>query len=72
MKTLQAIFSSLLLSCASLVSAHPGHGMGEGHGSEILHPFLGPYPLSLMAAVGVLYLLRRTGTSGDTSDRDQE
>lgn len=72
MKPVQAILLSLVLPMTRLAQAHPGHGMGEGHGNEVLHPFLGPEPLLLIAAVGAVFVVMRRALSRKSSDRDEE
>ena len=72
MKTLYANLSGLLVLFSQQLSAHPGHGMGEGHTNDVLHPFLGSEHVLLLGAVAVAVLLLRNRWLGSRSARDDE
>lgn len=59
MKVIYAKLSGLLVLFSQQLSAHPGHGMGEGHSNDILHPFLGSDRALLLGAVAAAVLLVR-------------
>ena len=72
MKTLYANLSGLLVLFSQQLSAHPGHGMGEGHTNDVLHPFLGSEHVLLLGAVAVTVLLLRNRWLSSRSARDDE
>jgi len=72
MKSLYANLSGLLVLFSQQLSAHPGHGMGEGHTNEVLHPFLGSDHLLLLGAVAVAVLVVRNRWLALWSARDDE
>ena len=72
MKSLYANLSGLLVLFSQQLSAHPGHGMGEGHTNEVLHPFLGSDHLLLLGAVAVAVLVARNRWLALWSARDDE
>jgi hydrogenase/urease accessory protein HupE len=72
MKAICAKVSGLLVLFSQQLSAHPGHGMGEGHTNDVLHPFLGSDHVLLLGAVAVAALLVRNRWSAPRSARDDE
>jgi hydrogenase/urease accessory protein HupE len=72
MKAICAKVSGLLVLFNQQLWAHPGHGMGEGHTNDVLHPFLGSDHVLLLGAVAVAVLLVRDRWSAPGSARDDE